>query len=230
MCAITRLKALNRRASRTRVEIDGEPWADLSTEVVLKHALCKGMVLDSAQRRALLAADAFVRARRAAAILLKTRPRAVAEMRLKLRQRDYDEETIETIVAYFSEKGDLDDARFARTFASHQFKTKTIGTRKVALMLRRLGVAERHVEAALEAEPKAREDEQTALARRFIERRVKRLRSEDPPRRRKKLYAALTRAGFDPDIFHPLMKEALEEIAGEDHGEYLEDDLGDGGF
>ena len=212
MRAVTGLIAANRRASRTRVELDGEPWAELDSEVVLRHALRKGATLDDAQLEALRRDDAFVRARRAAAILLHARPRSAAELRGRLAERGFDEVTLDRTIDYFAEKGDLDDARFARAFVAQQLRTKKAGPIKIANALRRLGVEEEHIATALEANPDADEEQQRRMARRFIERRLERLRGEDPVRRRRKLRAALARAGFRPDAYYPELDDALRHV------------------
>ena len=84
MRVITRLKAVGPRAARTEVELDGCAWGVIDTEVVVKHGLAKGRVLDESDCESLLREDAFVRARRIAAGLLLTRPRATGELRRRL--------------------------------------------------------------------------------------------------------------------------------------------------
>ena len=209
MRVVTGLIAANRRASRTRVELDGEPWAELDSEVVLRHALREGATLDEEQLEALRRDDTFVRARRAAAILLRTRQRSVAELRGRLIERGFDDAALERTIDYFTEKGDLDDARFARAFVAQRLRTQKAGPIKIANALKRLGVEEKHIAAALEADPGAGEEHQRELARRFIERWLERLENDDPVRRRRKLRAALARAGFRPDAYYSELDEAL---------------------
>jgi hypothetical protein len=65
------------------------------------------------------------------------------------------------------------------------------------------------IDAALAAEPVARPEGEAVTIRRFIERRLPRLQREKSERRRQKLDASLLRAGFAPEIFRPLLSEAL---------------------
>ena len=211
MRTITRLTATGRRAARTTIELDGEDWAAVDTEVVLARELSRGDVLDEGTREAILADDAFVRARRAAACLLQTRPRSVAELRRRLEERKFDERTIDRAVAHFEEKGDLDDARFARVFARHQFKTRLVGPLKVRAQLRQLGVDEGLIDRALAQDPAAAPAEQERRARQLIRRRLNRLAGDDDPvRRRGRLRALLLRSWFDPETFRPLLDEAAD--------------------
>ena len=211
MHTITRLEAANRRASRTIVDLDGEPWAEVDTEVVLRYNLHKGDRLEEEQAAALLAEDAFVRSRHAAALLLHARGRSIAELRRKLRERGHGEASIERTIQYFADKGDLDDRVFAQTYAQHLFKTRCVGPGKVRYQLRRLGVGEGDISAALAAASGAGREHQAEQARRLLERRLTNPRGLHPLRLKENLRQALRRAGFDPDLSHELIEEAMRE-------------------
>lgn len=209
MHEITRLKIADKRGMRTAVEIDGEPWREIDTEVVLKAGLSAGMPMDDAALDALALDDETVRARRAAARLLQTRPRAVSELRALLGRREFSPQAVDRVVAHFSETGDLDDARFARVFARHEFKMRATGPLKVRHKLRKLGVGEDLIDHALAEEPEASPQAQRRAARRFVERRIERLKGDCEARRRK-LLGAMRRAGFDADVAWEMVRELDE--------------------
>src|SRR5690606_15562794 len=64
---ITDFKVVGRRAPKVTVFLDGEEWATLEAETVVREGLRRDDRLDEARREAILAADAAIRARRAAA-------------------------------------------------------------------------------------------------------------------------------------------------------------------
>lgn len=224
MAVITRLKLANRRGSSTLVELDGEEWETLETEVVLVHRLANGMELDEEKRLAILDEDAFVRARRSAAISLQIRAYTVVEIERKLRKKEFDPSIIERIIQYFSEKGALDDAKFARRFVARQFHTKVIGPRKIAAQLYQKGVASHHVSAALAEAEGADDETQEDAIRKLIERRLPRLRRDDKNARRRKLSGALARAGFSPELFGPISRKYLDKLELEDEEQEREED------
>lgn len=210
--AITRLRVADRRATHIVIELDGEPWAELGSEVVLRHALETGRLLDDAARQTLLGDDAFVRVRRAAAILLQARPRAEAEMRRLLFQRRHSEAAVERVMAHLRERGDLDDARFARIYTAHRLRTRREGPRRVAQALRQLGVEDRFAAAALAEAGQEDPEGDERRAREFAEKRLRRLASEpDPAKRRRKLLQAMQRAGFDLDAAARVARSAMGE-------------------
>ncbi|MBN1866142.1 RecX family transcriptional regulator [Candidatus Sumerlaeota bacterium] len=208
---VTRLRAADRRARRMAIEIDGEPWVEIDSEIVLRRNLVRGQTLDEKECEEILADDEFLRARRAAAILLHTRSRSVAEMRRLLFERKFSLATVERTLIHLNEVGGLDDERFARDFARRQLGKGGVGARRARERLRRLGVANDAIEAALEEEPAARTDAQVESARRFVERRLARLRSEAPDARRRKLVQALRRAGFEAEAYGDCLEECLRE-------------------
>jgi len=208
---ITRLKAVGRNAARTRVELNGETWHEIDTEVVLKWQLLRGQQLDDTDQKRLLDDDAWVRARRAAARLLHTRPRARRELQQRLRQKEFDQPTVERVLDYYTEKGDLDDAEFARRYASHMLKTrKNIGPGKVELKLRQLGVDARHIDAALEESDVLTTEEQTHRCLALAEKKIATMRNLDPVKRRRRLTGALARAGFPPEVYCDIIRDLLE--------------------
>ncbi len=193
------------------MDIDGEFWAELDGEVVLKNGLARDQLLPPQRQQELLAEDAFIRGRRAAAILLNTRPRSEYELRNKLREKEFDPATIDRVIEYFRESGKVDDAEFARIYARSQLKNRKQGPGKVAAKLRRLGVGEKEISLALQDQPATDEDEQRRRAEDLAEKRLARMRSEDDPAKvRRKLTGALMRAGFDPSITREVLDAAMD--------------------
>ncbi|MFW5870489.1 MAG: regulatory protein RecX [Candidatus Sumerlaeota bacterium] len=208
---VTRLKATGRNAARTRVELDGEVWAEIDTEVVLKWQLVRGQELDTDEQTRLLEDDACVRARRAAARLLHARPRARRELEQRLLQKEFAPSVVERTLDYFEEKGDLNDAAFARRYAAHMLKTRsTIGPRKLALKLRQLGVADRHIDDALAESAIASDEEQRRRCEILARKKLASMRRLDPLKRRRRLQGALARAGFSPEVYSTVLRDMLE--------------------
>jgi SOS response regulatory protein OraA/RecX len=94
-------------------------------------------------------------------------------------ERKYEPATVDSVIAYYEEKGDLDDARFSEVFVSHQLKTRPDGPRRIATQLRQLGVADNLIQAALDKVDATDTGRQTERARQFIERRLRRLSDAD---------------------------------------------------
>lgn len=238
MPCITQLKQVDRRSMRTTVYLDGEEWATIDSEVVLRNCLGRGQNLSEKEMDALLSEDAFVRGRRVAARLLAIRRRSVEELRTRLREylpkphsRRYathkgsldmapspgsvicpprfSAETIGAVIDYFAEKGDLDDYQFACRFVRHQAGMRPLGKLKLRNILRAYGVEESIIERAIAHSTKGREEEAIASVEALIAKRLPRYQKEPPMKRRAKMENALLRAGFEPNTYRPILLKAL---------------------
>jgi regulatory protein len=92
----------------------------------------------------------------------------------------------------------LDDARYALDFARYRARARSQGRYRITLELRRRGLADRHIEAAI-AQAFAENDEAT-MVRQAIERRTRSLRGPCDERKAASLYRSLLRRGFDSEL------------------------------
>jgi regulatory protein len=141
---------------------------------------------------------------------LMRRAHSVYEMRRALEQRAEDESLVKPVLQKLKERNYLDDGRFARQFARQQAVNRRRGRHRITQELRKRGVPDRHIDAALE-EVFSEVDESAAVRKR-IERKLKTLRGPLDERKRAALYASLLRAGFDADT---IRRELRALIRGE---------------
>ncbi|PYU29170.1 MAG: recombination regulator RecX [Acidobacteria bacterium] len=163
-------------------------------------------------------ADLYTAALRA----LMRRAHSAFELRIYLERRALEPAAVRSVLARLKEEKLLDDARYALDFARARASGRRQGGRRVALELRKRGVPDRHIDAAI-AEVFADLDE-GALVRKVIERRTRAARGpfDARPFDRKKiasLYRALLRAGFDPGVIRRELRaipfsEAAEDLPG----------------
>jgi regulatory protein len=146
---------------------------------------------------------------------LMRRAHSVFEMRRALEQRAADETLVKPVLQKLKEHNYLDDARYARQFARVQAESRRRGRHRVARELRRRGVPDRHIEAAL-GEVFADVDE-AAQVRARIERKLRALRGRSPApldlRKLASLYASLLRAGFPADLIRRELRAAAKTAA-----------------
>jgi regulatory protein len=129
---------------------------------------------------------------------LMRRAHSVYEMRQALERRAQDKAQVRRVLDRLKQQGLLDDARYARQFARYRAEARRLGRFRVARELRARGVADRHIEGALE-EVFTEADEATLLRQR-VERRLRRSRGPLDERALASLYRSLLRAGFSADL------------------------------
>lgn len=151
----------------------------------------------------------------AAALLLATRSRSVAETRRRLLSLGYPATLVEEVLARLEQMGYLDDAAFAAAWVASRDRSRPRGASALSQELRRKGIDDATVRATLADRDAARDEDGTGgtdpdegepgsadlvAARRLLDRKAATLaREADPRRRRQKAYALLARHGFDPD-------------------------------
>jgi regulatory protein len=140
---------------------------------------------------------------------LMRRAHSVYEMKQALERRAADPQMIPAIMARLKASNYLDDARYARDFARVHVAGRRQGRFRIERELRRRGVPDRHIEAAL-ADAFTETDEAT-LVRKRIERKLKLLRGPLDQRRTASLYGSLLRAGFSADLIRRELKAATRQ-------------------
>ena len=132
----------------------------------------------------------------AAVRALMRRAHSVHEMRQALGRRCDDAALVDSELARLKQQNLLDDARYARDFARARAAGRRQGRTRIAQELRRRGVPDRHIDAALD-EAFTTHDEESLLRER-LERKLRSLRGPLDRKRLASLYRTLLRAGFSP--------------------------------
>lgn len=132
---------------------------------------------------------------------LNRKERTVAELRAYLEGKRVEPESIDGAVAELKAAGFLDDARYARRFAEDKRTLERWGGERIDRELRRRGVPDGDVEAAL-AET-APEDE-LGDAREQLERKVPEPPADD--RARDRAWRMLVRKGYGPELAYDAVR------------------------
>lgn len=147
-------------------------------------------------------------ARRIALNLLETRARSADELRRAMAKKRVPEDIAEELLVRLEAVGLIDDEAFATALVATRTKVARRGGRRIRQELREKGVPEDVAEEALAAvDP---QDEMDA-ARAFAAKKVRSMSGLDDAVAKRRLYGALARRGFGPDV----VKRALAESLGD---------------
>ncbi|MDQ7849102.1 MAG: RecX family transcriptional regulator [Armatimonadota bacterium] len=202
MPLVARIRPAGRQGVlRAVILADGRRFL-LEADQVAAAGLFPEMAVDEGLLVRLAVLEERVRARRAALLLLRYRPRSRAEVATRLRQRGFSPSAIDGVVAELAAQGLLDDARFARAWAEHRALGQS-GPARARAELRRKGVdptvadeAVREVFAAQEAD----------LAAALAERHLRRLSGLPVEVRLRRLAGLLRRRGFSGGVITLLLR------------------------
>ncbi len=123
-----------------------------------------------------------------------------------LSDRDVDPRIAEKLLTRFVEIGLIDDAEYALTLARTRHAERGLSRRGIAVELRRKGIAEHHMQPALE---QINPDDEDTAARKLVQGRLRRVSSLAPEVQYRRLAAFLGRKGYGAGLVHRVIKEEI---------------------
>jgi regulatory protein len=146
---ITSIEVQARNTRRVNVHLDGAYAFPLAMEVAVQAGLARGMVLSDERIAELEAEDRWQKTYDAALNFLSFRPRSEDEMRRYLDKHKAPPNLRERVVARLKESKLLDDQAFARFWVENRDTFSPRSSRALRLELRRKGVDDRTIAAAV---------------------------------------------------------------------------------
>ena len=152
---------------------------------------------------------------------LMRRAHSTFELRAYLERRapesSVQKGAVRRVLARLKQENLMDDARYALDFARARASGRHQGGRRISLELRKRGVPDRHIDAAI-AQVFAALDE-GAIVRKVIERRTRVARGPFDARKAASVYRTLLRAGFHPAVIRRELRavplaETAEDLPG----------------
>ncbi|MBN1351279.1 RecX family transcriptional regulator [candidate division KSB1 bacterium] len=206
---ITRVEPQKRNKKRRSIFLDGEFAFGVDEELIYKYELYEGSRINLDTVGKILEEEEFKRALDKALRFLAYRARSEKEMRDKLVQSGYDEDTIVRVITILKEKKYINDKEFASLFVRERLRLRPSGQYLLKHELKQKGIPEEIVNNTLA--DIFSEYSQTEIARDLIRKKENSYRNLEPNIRRKRLTDFLLRRGFDWDIVAIVMEEWQNE-------------------
>lgn len=188
MGTITALEPQAKRADRVNVYVDGQ--FVLGVSAIIAARLRVGQTLSDDDLTNLAREEALETARQVALGFLAPRPRSVAEVRQHLAKKKFAAEVIDHVLVRLREVGLIDDAAFARYWIENREQFRPRATRALRVELKRKGLDENDIAAALENVDECESAYRAAQARAYRWRNLERREFLQ------KMIAFLMRRGF----------------------------------
>lgn len=218
---ITAIEPQSRNLDRVNVFVDGEFRCGVAVEIVLAAGLRVGETVSAAALAEIERLDVAWKAREAALNLLSYRARSAAELRTRLRRKEFPDDVVDQTVADLVERGFVDDADFAGAFVRDRVRARPRGSRRLIQELRAKGVAEETAREAIEETFQEAGVSELDLARDAARGWARRspgpvpdpdgtIDPEAVQARKRRLYGFLARRGFPGDVIRTVMDEVIE--------------------
>ncbi|MGA9398849.1 MAG: RecX family transcriptional regulator [Anaerolineaceae bacterium] len=201
---ITALETQKRNSARVNVHLDGVYAFSLAR--IVAAWLTVGRELSDEEIEALRREDSFEEAARVAMRFIAYKPRTITELRKRLIDGKLPEQVVEHTISRFTATGLINDGQYARDWVNNRQVLHPRSTRMIDYELRRKGVAEADIEAAL---ADVSDDDQ--MAYQLANQKIDRYAKLDLPEFRSKLGGYLARRGFSYEVIARVVNRLWSE-------------------
>jgi len=146
---ITAVERQEKHPQRYNIYLDGEYAFSVHEDILVKHRLLKGGVLESRLVESVLRDEERQKAYHAALRYMSGRPRSEKEVRDRLAAKGFEEEAIVSVLHQLNREGYLDDREFARMWAEQRVHSQKKGRQYVVQELKRKGIGRDRIQEAL---------------------------------------------------------------------------------
>jgi regulatory protein len=150
--------------------------------------------------------DPAALARQVCLRLLTLAPRTRAQLAGALKKRGVPDDTAEEVLARFTDVGLIDDAAFARAWVESRHHGRGLSARALSAELRRRGVDDDEIRAAVD---ELGPDAEVETAKLLVEKKLAATRGLPPQSRTRRLAGVLARKGYPPGLAFRVIREAL---------------------
>jgi len=205
MRKITALRVERGRRKRVKIALDGKSAFSVEAEVAAKEGLQIGQLLSEDQIEALARSDHYHRCLNAAVHYLSYRPRSESELKERLRQRGFDDDTQEAVRTRLKELGLVDDMAFAQFWKDNRESFSPRSRRLTKLELRQKGVANDIIDQVVDAIDDDDSAYRAALSK------ARSLPRSDYQRFRRRLGEYLKRRGFSYGVINHTVERLWQD-------------------
>jgi regulatory protein len=169
---ITDIKQQAKNKRRYSVFIDGKFDFGLTDVDILFYGLKIGDEISPERREHIFNEAVYTKAKEKAVSLICYRERSKREITERL-SRDYSSDIVEKVLEFLEKYGYINDAAFAEAYAKDSLKNKKWGRRKIEFELKMKGVNADTIQSALDNVLDKSEVNQSEVAAKLLERRLK---------------------------------------------------------
>lgn len=139
MGTITAINSQRRNPNRYSIFIDGKFVLGIDKKTVEDMGLKVGKLIDEKDLKKITSQEELNKGQAYAFLLLSYRERSLREIRMRMRQKGYEEKLIEKVMKYLKDRNLINDKRFTRLWAESRIK-KGYGSWRIQSELEQKGV------------------------------------------------------------------------------------------
>jgi len=202
MGRITAISSQRRNPNRYSIFIDGEFVLGIDKKTVEDMDLRVGKLVDEKDLKKITSQEELNKAQAYALMLLGYRERSLREIKIRMRQKGYEEKLVEKVVKYLKDRNLINDKRFTQLWAESRIK-KGYGRWRIQSELEQKGVNREITDEILKDLYSGIDEVQVALD--LVEK--KRWVSKEPPRLTERVSNLLKRRGFSFEVISNVVEK-----------------------
>ncbi len=202
MGRITAINSQRRNPNRYSIFIDGEFVLGIDKKTVEDMDLRVGKLVDEKDLKEITSQEELNKAQAYALMLLGYRERSLREIKIRMRQKGYEEKLVEKVVKYLKDRNLINDKRFTQLWAESRIK-KGYGRWRIQSELEQKGVNREITDEILKDLYSGIDEVQVALD--LVEK--KRWVSKEPPRLTERVSNLLRRRGFSFEVISNVVEK-----------------------
>lgn len=217
---ITKVEQQRRSRQRYNLYIDEKFAFSVHEDLLVKHRLLKGEVVDASQLQQILYEEEVNKAYLDAIRLLSSRLRSEHEMLTRLKQKGYSPEISQVTVERLRKEGYLNDSLFAEQLTKQRMESQKKGSRWIKQELQQKGINKEQIFEAME---QVNEETEYKMAYSLAMKRYGSELEKDASKARRKIAGFLQRRGYPNSVVGKVLSRLPGNAQGEE--EWVETDF-----
>lgn len=202
---ITNIKKQKQTESRYNIFIDSKFCFSAANEDIIKYSITEGKEIDKDDLENLIKKCEESTAYNYALILLNTRDYTSKDIRTKLKQKHYSEQTINIVLSKLQLYEFINDERFAKKYIDYSLNIKKIGRNKIMYDLQNRGIKNSDIES-IEFDDEIQYSNAYNLA-------LKKLKSiKNTAKPEEKVFRYLLSKGYEFDTIKKVLRKIFDNI------------------
>lgn len=206
MNKITNVEVQKKNKNRVNVYIDEEFAFSCDAEIVYKYGIKKNNEVNAKQLIEIMEEENFVKCKNSALRIIERTYKTEKEITDKLREKGYDEKSINRTIDFMEEYNLLNDKKYADMYIKDKIKVQ--GINKIKYNLLRKGVCE---EVITDKITNISKDDEKEGALKLAQKKYNQIinREQDKYKVSQKLYRFLVSKGYDYDCINEVIKKVI---------------------
>ena len=209
---VTAITQQKKDETRYNVFINGEYAFALPMQDILYFKLKEGREVPEETIEYIKNSLIYIKAQDTALHYIGYKMRTVKEIRMKLEEKEFSEESIERVIEFLEKYGYADDREYCRKYIREKLRMKPKSGYALKIELKQRGISSRVIDEVM-AETEVDEE---GDAFRWLERKSRGIWPPQDDKQKKKLYDFLLRKGYSYDIIGEAFRQMDEAYGGED--------------